>query len=505
MARLLGWLSTCVELPLSRRGLPLCFLATAAIFTLVGWVRPELSHDLRSFHLSLGLVRSGDTNTPIQLHGKRSIPPDSVGVLLWGVIAVGAVVVVLRPERSGVVAGVLLCAATAGHFAVMLNPNLMEALDLEYEQRQRAVAVLGVTQTTMLSGGSTDRLGPLAAPGGDDERAGMVRGWFYLYHGRYLVPWALLGVLLGCGGTLTRRLLLGLGWSLLAVAVGMALYLPQLCAEVMWQRARYLQGKGDNAAAALACAEALAWSPAMAHQQRTWMLRGKIDYQLGRGTPAGEFFRAYQFGRTKESPRDRNRLVDITWPIKRGSDPVPPVPPGGPIPGTAPMGAPSLERRYALALMEKAAPLGVGLSPALTGQLARLRTEEGIEDFIHVAAENNTLVVYSQKQAMMATARLHWLRAQEAAPQQLDLPLYLGLSQALMERYRPDDAAREMEPLLGGLADRALDADIQAVLGDAYFEAGRMNPARLRYAQSFERYSLPDNINYHAQQRLGGF
>ena len=78
--------------------------------------------------------------------------------------------------------------------------------------------------------------------------------------------------------------------------------------------------------------------------------------------------------------------------------------------------------------------------------------------------------------------------------------------QTRVDRAHPEQVEATFAPLLEGLSDRALRADVLNVLGDAYFEAGRLIEARKRYVESFDVFNLPgvNKINYRAQRRLGG-
>jgi hypothetical protein len=97
-----------------------------------------------------------------------------------------------------------------------------------------------------------------------------------------------------------------------------------------------------------------------------------------------------------------------------------------------------------------------------------------------------------------------WQRAREANPWQYDTLFLLASARGKVDRARPRRLQEEYSPLLDVLADRFLKADMFDLLGDAYFEAGHMNDARLRYADSAQAFTLPKVINHRALMGLGG-
>src|SRR5437016_1362947 len=89
--RLVDAITRAFEVVLSRRGLPVSFLALAAILARGGWIRPPLSPDISALHLPLGIDGLSSADGESILHGPRPIPVDSAGVVLLAVIGVGVV------------------------------------------------------------------------------------------------------------------------------------------------------------------------------------------------------------------------------------------------------------------------------------------------------------------------------------------------------------------------------------------------------------------------------
>ncbi len=75
---------------------------------------------------------------------------------------------------------------------------------------------------------------------------------------------------------------------------------------------------------------------------------------------------------------------------------------------------------------------------------------------------------------------------------------------APLERSQPARVAERVDPLLGGMADRALRAALEAMLGDCFFQCGQFVEARSRYEASLQAYSLPKQINYRGLRGLLG-
>ena len=133
----------CVEMAVSRRGLTVTFLAVAWALVTLGWLRPPLSPDIGGMHLPLGIWRPRAPVPEEILQGPRRIPPDSAGLALTVLIAVGVVFALARPDWLGMVAGLLLCGAIAANAAVVMNhPTLIEMLEIEQVQWQQVAEMI---------------------------------------------------------------------------------------------------------------------------------------------------------------------------------------------------------------------------------------------------------------------------------------------------------------------------------------------------------------------------
>jgi hypothetical protein len=525
-----------LEALVSRRGLPVVFLLLAALLVLSGWLRPPLSPDLRALHLSLGLVPSAAVDPDALLHGARPVPVDSAGVLLLAILGIGVLFVVVRPRNLSMVAGLLLAGGIVANAAVAINaPALIERLDWEFEQRQQMVQVLNATPgkqplTTTRNGRTSVLLG---APSADEQRGDLKRGWVYLLYGRWLILWAAFGLLLSTSGSLMRRMRWLAGWSLAGVGLALIVCWPRLQAEYYWRQAQRAEGRCNLAAAREALAKAVEYCPAFASMERTWLLTGKLDYLEGGSTAQATVFRAYQLTRERSGPRSVAYREDLPWLIARTADyrkglATPPV--GFDLVGNPPTEstdagvldysegmegargrfqrvhhyARKTEPHEARSLMEGLMHSPARIEPAVRRQTARLWIDLGLDDYLRAPTLTDGGLDYSRRQRAFAAARDAWLRATQHFPSRPDGVLYLGLLDAEMHPDWPEAVTAAWEPLLPELADRSLQADMLATLGEIYLRAGDPATARRFFAESFDRLNLPRKKNYRAQRGLGG-
>jgi hypothetical protein len=452
----LNAIAVVAELAMSRRSLTLVFMMLAALLALAGWLRPPLSPDVRGYNVPLAILSTTETAPETILYESRRVEPLSAGGLILAVIAVGTVVVLVRPQRLGVVASVLLCAAIAANAEVVLNhPALIELLDFEHEERQQMVEATHSAVRDPLanaSNGRVHRVPPLngrvsASATEDQERASLTRGWGYLLYGCWLIPWAALGILLGTRGSLRRRAACLGGWGLLGIATACAACSTRLAAEYSWSRAKRLETCCDYAGARRCLESAAALAPEFARLERTWLLTGELDYHLGKTTPQECFFRVNQFRYNKR------------WP-------------------------------QAIALSRELLSGAAGDEPAVRHQAARLLAALGLN-------------FYMQDRRLMA-AEDGWRGAMEVVPSRFDCAYYLGTLHARVDRDHPDRVEAEFESMRARLADRVLRAEGRATVGDAYFKAGQMMEARWNYAESSQTCTLPKIMNFRAMKGLGG-
>ena len=524
------------EALLSRPGLTVLFFLVAGLFATAGWLRPPLSPDLRGFHLPLGLWESASPEE--LLRGSRPIAPDGIGVLLLALAGGGLAAVLWRPAFFGRVAGLLLAAALAGNAAAAFNhPALVELMDLEFEQRRQIIGSVDIPtmQEDPLATRDNGRVGETAALAGDEQRGDLMRGLLYLLHGRWLVLWAAVGILLGGTGSLSCRLQYAGRWAVFGLLLAGAVCGRRLIAEASWAQAVAREGEGDYEGSDRALRAAISWFPECECLERTWLLGGKLDHRCGRTTPRARFFRAYQLARDRSRPRAVAFREDLPWVVPHTADyreglaPWPSgldrsLAPGSVGSGTEdirrgynrPEGAEptvfatdparDLEQGWALALTaDLVGDQGPGC-PAVLHQAARLWGDAGLTFYHRGALFKSGDRIYFEDSRCLGVAEVAWRRGFALVPADRSCQYFLGMTWAGADPYSPERAEAAFRPLLAETADRALQADILSNLADAFFRAGSFAEARRLYAESFDRFNMPqiDRINYRAQRRLGG-
>jgi tetratricopeptide (TPR) repeat protein len=518
----------------SRRGLTVLFFLVAAGLATASWLRPPLSPDLAGTQVPLGLWETNSAQD--LLTGPRRPAADSIGVVLLALVVTGMAIVLWRPARLGRVAGLLLAASIAGNAAAALNhPALVEFMDREYEQRRQIVESLNMAtmQEDPMATRDNGRIGPSGALEGDEQRGDPVRGWIYLRHGRWLVPWALVGVLFGASGSLAMRLRMAGCWAAAGVALAGVVCGRRLAAESYWAQAVRLESTGDDEASARALQTAISLCPEFDGMERTWLLAGKLEHRHGHSTPKEQFFRAYQFARDRNRPRAVASRNGLPWSIRRTADYREGLasPPSGfdrslsavssgtgddrtsfyrPYSPTFVDDVPAvrnLEQGWAAALTgHLQAGANLWSPPPVRDQAARIWADLGMTYYQEGAIFKDTGRTAFQDNRCLGVAEEAWRQACALAPGNRYSQYFLGMARSAMNPDRPESTEAAFRPFLNDTADKALQADILSNVGDAFFCAGRFDEARRRYAESFDLYNMPqlDRINYRAQRRLGG-
>jgi hypothetical protein len=457
LARLHALLNAVLEWPVSPRGLAVLFLLLFAGLSVSSWLRPPLSPDLSGANLP---VRLGVGVPPPEdvLFAPRRPAPATLGGALLLLVAAGLALVLWRPRRVGLVAGVLLCAALVANAVLVFNsPALIELLDVEQEQRPHMVNVLHTrTDAPPLADKRNDRSRGIprldgvvsAAPRQDQEWGGLFRGWGYVLYAPYLIWVAAAGVLLGTPGSLARRLGWLTFWGVAGFTLAGAAVSQRVRAEYHWDQARQREARCDYAGARRELAEAVALFPEFGRMHRTWLLAGKLDYRERRVTPEQRFFLAFQYGRHN----DWTQSLDLLGQAQLGSQ----------------------HENPAVRQQAARSELGLGLRHFLTRDWAAA----------HDRCEQAALI----------------------NPERRDCRLVLALIQHRLDPTNPERVKDLLAPFLDASrnGDRTLRADSLGAVGDAYFEAGHLPAARRWYAESLDVFQMPRSINFRSQKGLGG-
>lgn len=465
LAAALGWpfvaLSAGLEILIGGRGLRLLFLIGAAVLAVSGWVRPPLSPDIRGVYLPLGVLGDNISSAEAFLRSSRSFVPLSVGSVALVVILLGTLVVAWRPRYFRPVAGLVLCTGLIGNAAAALNhPALIEAMDVEYEQRRQAthllIASLGDDNVLIRPGNA--RLGANShvmhlngrvstAATRNQEWGEWLRGWNYLLYGPWLIVWSAAGFLLAGEGPWWRRTVALTPWAALGAGLAVAVTSPRLMAEHHWRQAKQAEAHGDFEGARELLETAVNEFPEFARMQRTRLLAGALDYWEGRHTVREQYFRAFQYSLNKAWLPAVNLMADVR--VRETEDP---------------------------ALVQT--------------QTARIYAQMGLSFY--------PLTRYT-------AAKDAWANSARLDPGTADTALYLGHVTAKMDRHDPE----LVQTLLGysmtpALGDRVFRADVFNILGNTNFEAASLMDARRSYARSSDAFNLPKIMNYRALDGLGG-
>jgi len=440
-----GALAVVAETAMSRRGLAVVFLLLALLVLWSGWLRPPLSRDLSAFELPLGGWFSSSHSAEEILAESPGFAVDSIGGILMVLLLAALPVVLLRPQWTGVVAGILLAVVIGGNAAATLNhPELIQLLDSEATQRWQMVRMTGELRENTVARFRNARAGPVRREYA--RQADWRMGGAYLLYGPWLAGLAGIGVLYASRGSAARRLGKLAGWAVVGGVAAGAICLPRLRAESYWLKAKRLELRGDIAASRNALQTARNILPELDSLARTWRLVGKLDYFEGRSTPQERFWRAGQLA--------KNRQWD-----------------------------------QAVALINELLKDDDNCHTAVRDQAARLLVSAGLSYY---------------RQGRITAARDFWSRVKQLDPRRFDCAFYLGMTRMQIAPDRPDLVLAEFAPILARSADRPLCADILVVIGDAYFQAGEMQVARRCYARSLEVFSLPKTINFRAYRGLTG-
>ncbi len=442
--RVLDAVTWVVTRMVSRRGLGLAFLAAMAGLAVSGWVRPPIGTDIRSVRIPLFASAGVSSAATDFVYGPRRFVPLSAGTLMLATVGVGAVLVIVRTAWLRVSLGLVLCALLVGLAAVVLNhPDWVEELNRQNQDRRALAAVLAATAEPPIPITSYPRISgtPLTGPTG--ELLGML---IYLPPQLPLAALAaFVAVASAYSGPLRRRAAAVAMWFGIGVVAAVSVSGARLLAEGQWFAAVRDEQAGRLEESQRRVQAAVTRFPALARLKRTWSLTSSIDYRLGRRTPAARLFLADQWARNGDAPRALADLEDLNR-----------------------LGQPTPE-------------VGRWLADALFQRGVSLFDERRLD-----AAEG------------------HWERAVKADPSQVYRRLFAAALRAPLECDDANRVAQVVDPLLGGMADRALRAALEAMLGDCYFQCRQFADARVRYETSMQDYSLPKQINYRALRGLLG-
>jgi tetratricopeptide (TPR) repeat protein len=435
---------------LSNRGVAMLALLACALFTVSTWLRPAISRDFRAIHIPWSSSLDAEFLPDRVVQIPRPWRWDSVAVPILATVLVGVPVVLLRPQWTRIVFGLLLALSIPAVAAAFWNhPVLMEFLEGEERQRAMVRAVIRQHADDMLSGGMPDRLSVLGSRNATVEELETVHPlWYpfrYSIYGQWLIGLALAATIAAQRAGWLDRFLYAGRWALIGLGFAVAVTLPRWVAEYHLAREETLENSNEYPAAEQSLERAQAAMPQLAYTRRYWQARGRLDYRQHRNGAFATFFAAAQhLAQAKPGLAE----AEIEPDVQRT---------GGTIPQRDLLGA-------------------------VLGKLA-------VHD------------IYNQD---YTAAEVAWQEAATVAPWE---PAYWIAETAAALSVAPKRAGEMKEQLLPWLVqvgDRLVNSDFSSVIADAYFETGDLEQARDLYDHAMDTFDLPKYVNLHAQKGLLG-
>src|SRR4051812_38096412 len=143
---------------LSNRGLGLGFLLVATILIIGPWLRSSVSRDFRGVHIPWNDA-TGKFIPEYVVEAPRAWRLDSIAVPMLAIVAVGVVVVLLKPKWNCHVFGLLLAVSIPALAVTLWNhPGLFEFFESEIRGRSMLRTVFRHMDDDMMSVRAPDRL-----------------------------------------------------------------------------------------------------------------------------------------------------------------------------------------------------------------------------------------------------------------------------------------------------------------------------------------------------------
>ena len=387
----------------------------------------------------------GSEFDPDDLLRKRRLRWDSIALPLLLVCATGIVCVLIEPRLLHVFCGMVAILGIAGLAALMLNhPRLIEELDNEIIPRRDSRFLMGTHGDFLLSSKTGPRIELRHQYNGfiefSTDPEDPTHSWFFLAWSPWLVMVALFLAGAAVEGNWKRRFGWVALWSLAGCLLAGVVTSRRLQAEYHWIRAGQMEANNQFAKAHEQLDLVEEAMPSFADTQRMWTARGRLDVRSDRESVEAIVFRA----RKKHAGGGAFELVEIA----------------------------------------KRVP-----SRTLTNWAADTLFVRG--KYV-LAGESET------------GASSFWAEAYKLAPWRMDCLISHAVALEHAERGSPELLEKLLYPKIPWIGDRLVRADMQSLVGDAYFDAGLVSTARKHYELSMKTFCLPRFINANAQEALLG-
>ncbi|HEX3600475.1 MAG TPA: hypothetical protein VHU84_10060 [Lacipirellulaceae bacterium] len=435
---------------LSNRCVALATLGACAMLAVAPWLRPAISRDFRGIHIPWSGALTSKFLPEFAAEVPRPWRWDGVAMPILVVVAVGVVIVLIKPVWTRYVFGLLLALSIPAVAAAFWNhPAVVEFLEGEVRQRAMIRAVIRQHADDMLSGGAPDRLSVLGGHNTTVFELETVHPlWYplrYSLYGPWLIALTLFGVLVVRYDSSGQRLRFAGAGTLVGIGFAVAITWPRWVSEYHWAQSETQENANQISDAANSLERALAAMPQFEFTRRYWLARGRIEYRQHLDNEYVAFFKASQHALQDKPDLARAELEPQ---VRRTG-------------GTTP------ER---------------DLLSEIIGRLAVRYVASGDQSASEVA----------------------WRDAAELTPWQ---PAYWIAETSTVLAAEPR-RAREMEdklvPRLNQVGDRMVNSDFTSLIADAYFVTGDLDRARDFYARAMVTFDLPKYVNLHAQKGMLG-
>jgi hypothetical protein len=226
---------------LSNRGLALMFLAASVVLITGPWLRSSVSRDFRGVHIPWNDA-TGRFLPEYVAEAPRAWRVDSIATPLLAIVAVGVVIVLLRPRWSSHVFGLILAVSIPALAVTLWNhPGLFEFFESEIRGRAAIRGVFRHMNDDLMSVRAPDRLQSF---GGMIKQADLLEPthpllvpFQYWMYGAWLVTGAFAATVAARRDVWPRRLAYAACWAGAGVMLAAAATWPRWVAEYHWARA----------------------------------------------------------------------------------------------------------------------------------------------------------------------------------------------------------------------------------------------------------------------------
>jgi hypothetical protein len=434
---------------LSNRGLAIMLLLGSVLLIIGPWLRSSVSRDFRGVHIPWNNYGTAQFLPEYVAEAPRDWRWDSIAVPLLAIVAAGVLVVLFRRQWTSQVFGLLLAVSIPALAVALWNhPGLYEFFESEVRGRSMLRVVYNTQSDDLMTVRAPDRLQSFGGQSGRRELLEpshpLLEPMKYWMYGPWLVMAAAIGVIASRPGPWSSRVAHAGKWAGVGAALAVAATWPRLLAEYHWARAESFEHRHEFALAQQSLERARLTMPDLGYLRRYWQTKGRLDYRQQKPGDYRDFFIASQYLANSDLSRARAEL-----------------------------------------------------EPSVHADSSAPQRDLLAEIIGHSA------VLYSA-QGKQGAAEIAWREAGDIASWK---PTYWVAEAVTALGAAPERAPEIEQRMLNQLCevgDCFVGCDFASALGDAYFETGDFERARVMYTKAMDLFNLPKYVNLHAQEgRLG--